>query len=79
MKAIQIEAYGNPTEVVKVVDLPDCRCASGRRSRDRDRGITHQPVRPATDRWRLPPASPGQAAHHHLESRTCARRFATPR
>jgi NADPH:quinone reductase-like Zn-dependent oxidoreductase len=23
MKAIQIEAYGNPTEVVKVVDLPD--------------------------------------------------------
>jgi hypothetical protein len=22
-KAIQIEAYGNPTEVVKVVDLPD--------------------------------------------------------
>ena len=53
MKAIQIEAYGNPTEVVKVVDLPDCRCASGRRSRDRDRGITHQPERPATDRWRL--------------------------
>ena len=30
MKAIQIEAYGNPTEVVKVVDLPDGRCASGR-------------------------------------------------
>jgi len=23
MKAIQIEAYGNPTEVVKVVDLPN--------------------------------------------------------
>jgi NADPH:quinone reductase-like Zn-dependent oxidoreductase len=23
MKAIQIEAYGSPTEVVKVVDLPD--------------------------------------------------------
>jgi hypothetical protein len=23
MKAIQIEAYGNPPEVVKVVDLPD--------------------------------------------------------
>jgi hypothetical protein len=23
IKAIQIEAYGNPTEVVEVVDLPD--------------------------------------------------------
>jgi NADPH:quinone reductase-like Zn-dependent oxidoreductase len=23
MKAIQIEEYGNPTEVLKVVDLPD--------------------------------------------------------
>ena len=23
MKAIQIEAYGNPAEVLKVVDLPD--------------------------------------------------------
>ena len=61
MKAIQIEAYENPTEIVKVVDLPDCRCASGRRSRDRDRGITHQPVRPATDRWRLWDGLPAQA------------------
>jgi hypothetical protein len=27
MKAIQIEAYGNPAEVVQVVDLPDQRTA----------------------------------------------------
>ena len=73
MKAIQIEAYGNPTEVVKVVDLPDCRCASGRRSRDRDRGITHQPVRPATDRWRLWLSATAAVDHGHRRDRSRCR------
>ena len=30
MKAIQIEAYGNPAEVAQVVDLPDVEAILGR-------------------------------------------------
>ena len=70
MKAIQIEAFANPAEVVKAVDIPDVGALSRRRSGDRGGSLADQSLRSFDDLWRLWLSA--EAAGHHGNGRSRA-------
>ena len=70
MKAIQIEAFANPTRSRQSRRYPRCRCAFTRRSGDRGGSLADQSLRSFDDLWRLWLSA--EAAGHHGNGRSRA-------